>query len=235
MMEKITYDIPNIHQVIKLLANVYSDPRDALMEFLINSLDAGAENVKITIEKSKINRILIKDDGFGMNDEEMRRIIKNIGNSIKVNPDELVKRKINFEQVIGHMGIGILGYQSFCKKAIFISKAQGSSLGLWKMTLESNKEDALIEKTSINEENLLLNNNHGTTVILYEIDNEIMKLFSILFLKIYLEKNMTGILRREEILKLCFLMPEKRLFLNLLLFLVYHFLKHLYIQNLVRK
>lgn len=218
MMEKITYDIPNIHQVIKLLANVYSDPRDALMEFLINSLDAGAENVKITIEKSKINRILIKDDGFGMNDEEMRRIIKNIGNSIKVNPDELVKSKINFEQVIGHMGIGILGYQSFCKKAIFISKAQGSSLGLWKMTLESNKEDALIEKTSINEENLLLNNNHGTTVILYEIDNEIMKLFSFLFLKIYLEKNMTGILRKRRDLKIMLSDARKEIILEPLAF-----------------
>jgi len=202
MAEKITYDIPNIHQVIKLLANVYSDPRDALTEFLINSLDAGAGNIKIIVDKGKINRVLIKDDGFGMNDEEMHRTIKNIGNSIKVNPDELRKRKINFEQVIGHMGIGILGYQSFCKKAIFISKPQSSLLGLWKMTLEVNKEDATIEEASFSEENLLLNHKKGTTVVLYEIDYEIMKLFSFLFLKQYLEKNLTGILRRRRDLKI---------------------------------
>jgi len=202
MPEKITYDIPNIHQVIKLLANVYSDPRDALTEFLINSLDAGSENIKIIVEKGKTSKVLIKDDGAGMNDEEMHRIIKNIGNSIKVNPDELRKRKINFEQVIGHMGIGILGYQSFCKKAIFISKPQSSLIGSWKMTLESDKEDATIEEASSGEENLLLNHKMGTTVVLFEIDHEIMKLFSFPFLKQYLEKNLTGILRRRRDLKI---------------------------------
>ncbi|MGC8758176.1 MAG: ATP-binding protein [Caldisericaceae bacterium] len=202
MIEKITYDIPNIHQVIKLLANVYSDPRDALTEFLINSLDASAENINIIVEKGKINRVLIKDDGFGMDNEEMHRIIKNIGNSIKVNPDELRKRKINSEQVIGHMGIGILGYQSFCKKVVFISKSQSSLLGSWKMTLESNKEDAIVEEASFSEENLLLNRENGTTAVLYEVDHEIMKLFSFLFLKQYLEKNLSGILRRRRDLKI---------------------------------
>lgn len=197
MVEKITYDIPDIHKVIKLLANIYSDPRDALTEFIINSLDAGAENIKIFINKGKNNKVLIKDDGFGMNDKEMHRIIKNIGNSIKVDPDELMKRKINFEQVIGHMGIGILGYQSFCKKAIFISKLQYSQI-LWKLILEMNKEEATIEETSSNDENLFLNSESGTVVILSEIDYEIMKLFSLPSLKQYLEKNLTGILRRRK-------------------------------------
>ncbi len=200
-MEKITYDIPNIHKVIKLLANVYSDPRDALTEFLINSLDAGADRVNITIKKGKINRIVINDNGFGMDDVEMERIVKNIGNSIKANPHELKKRKIDFQQVIGHMGIGILSYQSFCKKVTFISKSQ-STAETWKMVLEINKEDATIDKANLNENKLLINPKNGTTVILYDIDYEIMKLFSATFLKQYLEKNLTGILRRNPKLKI---------------------------------
>jgi len=188
MAEKVTYDIPNIHQVIKLLANVYSDPRDALAEFLINSLDASAENIEIVVDKGKINRVFIKDDGIGMDDKDMYRVVKNVGNSFKVKPDELRKRKINFDEVIGHMGIGILGYQSFCKKAVFVSRSQEAPEKLWKMTLETDKEDVTIEEASSEEGNLLLSDKNGTTVILYEVDNDIMKLFSFPSLKQYLEK-----------------------------------------------
>lgn len=216
-MEEITYDIPNIHQVIKLLANVYSDPRDALTEFLINSLDAGADIVNIIIEKGKINRIVIRDNGYGMDDVEMRRIVKNIGNSIKVNPHELRKRKIDFQQVIGHMGIGILGYQSFCKKATFISKLQGKS-DVWKMVLEIDNENAKIDRAVFSESNLLLNPQNGTTLIFYDIDYEIMKLFSVTFLKQYLERNLTGILRRRPHLKITIFDNKTKIMLKPLAF-----------------
>ena len=202
MPEKISYDIPNIHQVIKLLANVYSDPRDALTEFIINSLDADARNIQIIVLKGKVNQILIKDDGVGMDHNEMNRIVKNIGNSIKANPEELKLRKINAEQIIGHMGIGILGYQSFCRKAIFISK-QEKSIIPFKMILDVNNDEALISITTSSKDcSLIIDNHKGTTVTLFEIDKEIMKLFSITLLKKYLEKNLSGILRRQQNLRI---------------------------------
>jgi hypothetical protein len=216
-VEKITYNIPNIHRVIKLLANVYSDPRDALTEFLINSLDANADIVKIIIKKGKINRILIKDNGYGMDNSEMKRIVKNIGNSIKVDPHELRKRKINFQQVIGHMGIGILGYQSFCKKVTFISKSRNTP-DVWKMILEADRENAKIDRATLSESNLLLNPENGTTIILYDIDYEIMKLFSVTFLRQYLERNLTGILRKRHHLKITILDNKTKILLKPLAF-----------------
>jgi len=60
---------------------------------------------------------------------------------------------------------------------VFVSRSQEAPEKLWKMTLETDKEDVTIEEASSEEGNLLLSDKNGTTVILYEVDNDIMKLF----------------------------------------------------------
>jgi len=74
-------DIPN---VLKLLGEVYEDPRDALAEFITNSIDAKATKVIVEINKNKKNPyVLISDNGIGMTEKDLERIAKNIGFSIK--------------------------------------------------------------------------------------------------------------------------------------------------------
>ncbi len=197
-MEKVKFNIPKIDRIIKLLGNVYSDPRDALSEFIVNSLDANATLIKIIINKGKKNKIIVQDNGVGMDYNEMVRVVKNIGNSIKLNPEELVKRSIDAKKVIGHMGIGILGYQSFCKRAIFVSKSK-TCKDIWSMQMEINDVEVKINK--LEDKNLIIDQT-GTTVILEEISPEIMRIFNISFLNQYLQKNFSEILRTRKKIKI---------------------------------
>jgi len=199
-MKKVEFYIPKIDKIIKLLGNVYSDPRDAFTEFIVNSIDANANIIKIVIKKGKINKIIIQDNGIGMNNLEMERVVKNIGNSIKLNPDELIKRNIDAQKVIGHMGIGILGFQSFCNKVVFISKIENDN-NVWTMTLEINKDNVIIDKASLEFINFI-NFNHGTTVILEYISTETMRLFNINFLNQYIQKNLSALLRTRKDIKI---------------------------------
>lgn len=199
-MKKVDFIIPKPDKVIKLLGNVYSDPRDALLEFIVNSLDANANIIKIVINKGKNNKIIIKDNGIGMNSYEMERVVTNIGNSIKLNPDELKKRNIDAQKVIGHMGIGILGYQSFCKKATFISKVENDN-NLYMMTFESDKYNAIITKFEQDNKNLIIDK-HGTTVILENIFPETMRLFNVNNLNTYIQKNLGSLLRTRKDIKI---------------------------------
>ncbi|GEM_PF-2221558 len=198
---KVEYNIPNVGKIIKLLANVYSDPRDALTEFIINSLDAGAKRIRIMIRNAKTNSIIVMDDGHGMDVSDMKRIIRNIGNSIKTDADELKRREIDAKQVIGHMGIGILGYQSFSEKAIFISKTKGSR-DVWEMVLSKEDDRVPIKKVTESESLQFIGDESGTTIKLLYIPRDIMKLFSLTFLNQYLEKSLSELLRKRKDVKI---------------------------------
>jgi len=215
-MKRVGYEIPKIDNIIKLLGNVYSDPRDALAEFIVNSLDANSNIIKILVKKGKTNKIIVQDNGIGMNNSEMERVIKNIGNSIKLKPEELTKRNIDAKKVIGHMGIGILGYQSFAKKAKFISKNVDDD-NIWSMILESNKTDAIIEKYEDDYTDILIDN-HGATVVLENISQDIIRLFNIKFLSQYLQKNFSEILRSRDDIKIYVLDDQNEILIEPLYF-----------------
>ncbi len=95
-------------EIISILTKgMYSDPRDALREYVQNAIDADAINISIKIRK---NNIIIEDDGFGMSSEIMRKAIR-IGIS-----DKSPKEKIGF------MGIGIYSSFHLCDKLDIYSK-----------------------------------------------------------------------------------------------------------------
>ena len=84
-------------EIISILTKgMYSDPRDALREYVQNGIDANAQNIEIKIRG---NSIVVEDDGCGMDEETMRKAVR-IGISDK-NPNVDV----------GFRGIGI--YSSF--------------------------------------------------------------------------------------------------------------------------
>jgi len=84
-------------EIISILTKgMYSDPRDALREYVQNGIDANAQNIEIKIRG---NSIVVEDDGCGMDEETIRKAVR-IGISDK-NPNVDV----------GFRGIGI--YSSF--------------------------------------------------------------------------------------------------------------------------
>ncbi|WP_165849092.1 ATP-binding protein [Candidatus Cryosericum septentrionale] len=195
-MSQIPFEFPNKTKVMSLLASVYEDPRVALAEFIVNSMDAGASVVALEAASGKINSISVRDDGCGMSEGEMERVVRNLGNSIKTNEDELRKRRIDPSKVIGKMGIGILGYQSFARKAVFISKIDDGG-AVWRLSMEAGKPNAEILPALLRDKERLADVPHGTVVELVDISRDIMRLFSRRTLQQYLEKNFADLLRRD--------------------------------------
>ncbi len=101
-------------EIISILTKgMYSDPRDALREYIQNSVDAEAKNIEIKIRG---NSIVVEDDGLGMNEETIRRAIR-IGISDK-NP------KVD----VGFRGIGIYSSFHLCDRLYIYSKSKESDM-----------------------------------------------------------------------------------------------------------
>jgi hypothetical protein len=143
-------EIGDLDNVLKLLGEVYDDPRDAIAEFITNGIDAKATEIVVEINKKSRNPyISISDDGFGMDEKELERIATNIGLSIK-----------RLESgTVGEKGIGILGYINFGNKMKIVSK------------MKSSKTHSLVvqgTRYKINEEGERIS--AGTDVYVYGID-----------------------------------------------------------------
>lgn len=196
-MSKVQFEFPDKAKVISLLATVYDDPRIALAEFIVNGMDAGAHTLHVTPTTGKINSVTILDDGYGMNQAEMQRVVANLANSIKTRPQELEKRHIDPASVIGKMGIGVLGFQSFARKAVFISKMDDSG-PVWKMTMEQGQVAVDIEPALARDKEKVASVARGTAVELIDIPRDTMRLFSPRTLVQYLEKNFAALLQKED-------------------------------------
>lgn len=110
-------EIGDLDNVLKLLGEVYDDPRDAIAEFITNSIDVKATEIEVVVNKKSRNPyISISDDGFGMDEQELERIATNIGYSIK-----------RLESgTVGEKGIGILGYTNFGNEMKITSRTKSS-------------------------------------------------------------------------------------------------------------
>lgn len=196
-MSKVQFEFPDKAKVVSLLACVYEDPRVALAEFIVNGMDAGAHTIRISPVTGKVNSVVVLDDGYGMSQAEMERIVANLANSIKTSPEELQKRHIDPARVIGKMGIGILGFQSFARKVVFISKTDDSG-PVWRMAMERGQVAADIEPALGKDKERIASVSRGTAVELIDISRDTMRLFSPRALQQYLEKNFAALLRRDD-------------------------------------
>ena len=70
-------------KLAELLGETYRSIEEALKELIDNAYDADAENVKLNLpdELTPDPKIVIKDDGSGMKEKEVRNEYLNIANS----------------------------------------------------------------------------------------------------------------------------------------------------------
>lgn len=110
-----------------LTTGMYSDPESCYREYIQNAVDSFDLAIKqnlMSIDECRIEIIInsdyreisIKDNGAGIQEGDVRRILLDIGNSTKLHT---VNR--------GFRGIGRLGGLSYCKKLSFCTTAQGDS------------------------------------------------------------------------------------------------------------
>ncbi|MBL1430662.1 MAG: ATP-binding protein [Robiginitomaculum sp.] len=93
---------------------LYRSFATVIAEAVSNAWDAGAERVDITIER---DRLVIDDDGKGMDEADFRGRFLKVGYSRRDDPDNTSKRS-----VIGRKGIGKLAMLSISQKVSIISK-----------------------------------------------------------------------------------------------------------------
>jgi len=155
-MEKTKLEIGNFQNIILILGKLYS-PTDAASEFFANSMDAHAKNIEISLGKdSKGSYIVFSDDGDGMDQSDLYRVAKNIGNSIKqIEADK---------NAIGQFGIGILGFVTFGDEMHIVSRKNSSDV-LSELTIKKGDIECIIENSK--RKNLRISKEQGTDVYIY--------------------------------------------------------------------
>lgn len=95
-------------EIISILTKgMYPDPRDAVREYIQNSIDAKSTNIGIKVRQ---NSVVIEDDGIGMNYKTLRKAIR-VGVSDKTPGKD-----------VGFMGIGLYSAFHLCDMLVIYTK-----------------------------------------------------------------------------------------------------------------
>lgn len=154
--------------------NLYRSMITILGEAISNSWDADAEKVVIELDK-KNNRMIVVDDGDGMNEDDFQNKFLKIGFSKRSKGEYLSKKGRPF---IGRKGIGKLALLSCAKKITIVTKKNGNIIGgcidneeLDKAIVDDvNSQDYKLEKYTKKYEKYLANIKHGTAIIFDDIN-----------------------------------------------------------------
>ncbi len=159
-------------RLASILGENYRSSEDALKELVDNAWDADAENVWITLpEPMTDSPIIIKDDGYGMTEKEVRNEYLNIARDrISKKGDKTIKGRL----VKGRKGIGKFAGLVMASVMTLETKArsQCTSLTICKENLLESKQD--IEKV-----NLPINGvdcdqeEHGTVITLSKLNDKL--------------------------------------------------------------
>lgn len=103
-----TFDIQVALKIIRHISSgIYRDRAGSLRELISNSFDAQARTVRIDTGFPDFERIVVQDDGFGINAQTLRKAFTQVGLSLKVtNPDDY--RSELKRPILGLFGIGFL-------------------------------------------------------------------------------------------------------------------------------
>lgn len=126
MAEKSDFDgeIKVASRIVDYLSSgLYKSPAACLKELINNSYDADANRVDVFV-KPDADRIIIEDDGHGMDRSDFERDFKVISESHKRDKNDLTKTG---RPKIGKIGIGFIAANEICDTMQIISTKKGSS------------------------------------------------------------------------------------------------------------
>nr|WP_286674558.1 ATP-binding protein [Clostridium sp. ZBS4] len=158
------------NQLIPFLGKTIYRPENVLVELCANSYDADAENVEI-VTKGDLKQILIKDDGCGMN-------LDDINDLITIAKSKKKKMKITkkfHRKILGSFGIGIISFFAlgdYIKIFTFKKGYEPIFIEIKKVFNEDRKLENIIISDPIESYDYmqhLINKENGTTI---EIDLE---------------------------------------------------------------
>ena len=125
MSEQYTLDI-DLNVLNHLGLNLYSNVPAVLAELIANAWDADAARVAVSLEgRDASKQIVIKDDGCGMNDADLRDKYLVVGYERRKKSGD---RTPNGRPVMGRKGIGKLSVLSIARKVQVFTKKENADL-----------------------------------------------------------------------------------------------------------
>lgn len=155
-------------EVLNLLGRgLYRSFATVVAEAVSNSWDAEATKVEITVDD---NKLIVEDDGKGMNDEDFQDKFLEIGYSRRRDVNNKSKRN-----VIGRKGIGKLAMLSISEKVTVLSKKDGQSITGGKINnpeldleIKQNGKYSLENLSDIEKKSLFNKDKESGTKIIFE-------------------------------------------------------------------
>lgn len=126
---------------------LYRGPGGVLKELISNAFDANARTVWISTGRPTFDVVSIRDDGDGMDLQDFLRLVKGgIGDSTKRSNGIRLK---NQREVIGRLGIGLLGVAQISHEFSIVSHSRSSETAfeatIWMQDFRSNNLDTTTE------------------------------------------------------------------------------------------
>lgn len=165
------------YAALKLLGkNLYNNAANAISELVANGLDAKAKNVYVYIDMSDKEHSIIEiiDDGIGMDYADLARKYVWIGRNKRNDADLLEDEKKN---VMGRKGIGKLAALYLSNNYYILTKKEAvEKADQWEINLSAYNDsdfpklDRVAEKICLVNNSIWEKNNHGTAIVLNNVD-----------------------------------------------------------------
>ena len=127
-MEKLSYSI-NDETIVELFGlQSFTNANSALLELVKNSFDAGSLNLNIIFRE---DALILKDNGSGMNQNDIKKYWMVIGESHKKSDISLVDDDNNLRILSGSKGIGRFALSRLGGKVKLYSKRNNEKCILW--------------------------------------------------------------------------------------------------------
>ena len=165
------------YAALKLLGkNLYNNAANAISELVANGLDAKAKNIYVYIDMSDKGHSTIEiiDDGIGMDYADLSRKYVWIGRNKRKDVELLEDDKKN---VMGRKGIGKLAALYLSNNYFILTKKRAASeVDQWEINLsmyddsDFPKLDRVSKKIHLVNDELWEKNQHGTAIVLHNVD-----------------------------------------------------------------
>ncbi|RMB37239.1 histidine kinase/DNA gyrase B/HSP90-like ATPase [Sphingomonas sp. PP-F2F-G114-C0414] len=185
--------VATLHTDDRVLARItdgiYRQPSSALRELISNAYDADATNVTIDTDAPRFNVIEVRDNGRGMNEEALSRLIHHIGGSSKrttlgsiVGTTDPGNPSLSpgGRRLIGKIGIGLFSVKQLTSHFQIITKVKGSDHRLFadvilqtyaedsdELSSDGQYETGRVQVISVPADDI---DAHGTQIILRQVN-----------------------------------------------------------------
>lgn len=145
---------------------MYSTLPPVIAEIVANSYDADAKKVEIYLNDAESLEIIIKDDGHGMEFNELNPKFLKIGRNRRDEEGGMLSP--GGRPVIGKKGIGKLSFFGI-SKLIIVETVKGALLNEFTMSLDEILQEKGLYKPTIIIINKKVDKEHGTTIKLHDL------------------------------------------------------------------